>query len=126
MIFNVKGEDLMFADKPNARLSDDDAKKYEQLGLPCGPFADVGLWAPASKSGFEIVHTPVRGTEGVDGVRLVAAGVLPGPAAALPLRRRRRRDEPALVRRHHGRALSRTTQTRDQSESDSRCAELDG
>ncbi len=65
VIFNVKGEDLMFADKPNKRISPDDEKKYEQLGLPCGPFTDVGLWAPASKSGFEITHSLGSRTEGV-------------------------------------------------------------
>ena len=65
VIFNVKGEDLMFADKPNNRISPDDEKKYEQLGLPCGPFADVGLWAPAAKGGFEITHSLGSRTEGV-------------------------------------------------------------
>ena len=56
VIFNVKGEDLMFADKPNARLTSRDEEKYTQLGLPCGPFEDVGLWAPAARS-FEITHS---------------------------------------------------------------------
>ena len=65
VIFNVKGEDLMFADKPNNRISLDDEKKYKQLGLPCGPFADVGLWAPAAKGGFEITHSLSSRTEGV-------------------------------------------------------------
>jgi DNA helicase HerA-like ATPase len=65
VIFNVKGDDLMFADKPNSRLSPDDEAKYAQLGLPCGPFTDVGLWAPAQKGGFEIVHTLGSRQEGV-------------------------------------------------------------
>ena len=65
VIFNVKGEDLMFADKPNGRISPDDEKKYAQLGLPCGPFTDVGLWAPAAKGGFEITHSLGSRTEGV-------------------------------------------------------------
>jgi hypothetical protein len=65
VIFNVKGEDLMFADKPNNRISPDDEKKYEQLGLPCGPFTDVGLWAPAAKGGFEITHSLGSRTDGV-------------------------------------------------------------
>jgi DNA helicase HerA-like ATPase len=65
VIFNVKGEDLMFADKPNNRISPDDEKKYQQLGLPCGPFTDVGLWAPAAKAGFEITHSLGSRTEGV-------------------------------------------------------------
>ncbi|HEX8100740.1 MAG TPA: ATP-binding protein [Actinomycetota bacterium] len=46
IVFNVKGEDLMWLDKPNARLSESDRVEYERLGLPVGPFESVGLWAP--------------------------------------------------------------------------------
>jgi len=49
IIFNVKGEDLLFLDKPNARLEPEEAARYEQLGLPAGPFSSVGLWAPVRK-----------------------------------------------------------------------------
>jgi hypothetical protein len=66
VIFNVKGEDLMFADKPNARLQPEAAEQYAKLGLPCGPFQDVALWAPVSqKSDFEIVHGMGSRAEGV-------------------------------------------------------------
>ncbi len=71
VIFNVKGEDLLFADKPNSWLSDNDEvatrrrEQYAQLGLPCGPFTDVGLWAPAAKGGFEVTHSLGSRTEGV-------------------------------------------------------------
>ena len=66
VIFNVKGEDLMFADKPNKRISPADEEKYKQLGLKCEPFQDVGLWSPASKdSTFEIVHSLGSRQEGV-------------------------------------------------------------
>jgi DNA helicase HerA-like ATPase len=46
IVFNVKGEDLMWLDKPNARLAQADRQDYERLGLEPGPFASVGLWAP--------------------------------------------------------------------------------
>src|SRR5439155_12320512 len=46
IVFNVKGEDLMWLDRPNARLSPADREDYERLGLEPGPFASVGLWAP--------------------------------------------------------------------------------
>jgi DNA helicase HerA-like ATPase len=46
IVFNVKGEDLMWLDKPNARLSATDREDYERLGLPIGAFESVGLWAP--------------------------------------------------------------------------------
>src|SRR5436190_8078073 len=36
IVFNVKGEDLMWLDKPNARLSEADRRDYERLGLPVG------------------------------------------------------------------------------------------
>ncbi len=49
IIFNVKGEDLMFLDKPNARLTDEARSAYAALGLPAGPFESVGLWAPVKR-----------------------------------------------------------------------------
>ena len=49
LIFNVKGEDLLFLDKPNAKLGQADRDDYTRLGLPAGPFDSVGLWAPVKK-----------------------------------------------------------------------------
>jgi uncharacterized protein len=46
IVFNVKGEDLMWLDTPNARLTEAARADYERLGLPAGPFESVGLWAP--------------------------------------------------------------------------------
>jgi hypothetical protein len=46
LIYNVKGEDLLFLDHPNARLGERDRRKYEKLGLAPGPFRSVELWAP--------------------------------------------------------------------------------
>jgi DNA helicase HerA-like ATPase len=46
IVFNVKGEDLMWLDRPNARLTAAGRQDYEHLGLPAGPFESVGLWAP--------------------------------------------------------------------------------
>jgi uncharacterized protein len=46
IVFNVKGEDLMWLDTPNARLTPQDREDYERLGLPSGAFESVGLWAP--------------------------------------------------------------------------------
>src|SRR5438309_1007458 len=46
IVFNVKGEDLMWLDRPNARLSEADREDYERLDLRPGPFESVGLWAP--------------------------------------------------------------------------------
>ncbi len=65
IIFNVKGEDLLWLDKPNTRLDEESRKKYERLGLPVGPFQSVGLLAPVRRNSE--VPMPDTGTrhEGV-------------------------------------------------------------
>lgn len=49
LIFNVKGEDLLWLDKPNARMTPETRADYERLGLPAGPFQSVAFYAPARK-----------------------------------------------------------------------------
>ena len=46
LIFNVKGEDLLFLDHANVALPDDQVARYAALGLPAGPFGSVALYAP--------------------------------------------------------------------------------
>jgi DNA helicase HerA-like ATPase len=46
LVFNVKGEDLLFLDKPNTKLDEDAIAAYHALRLPPGPFVDVGVLAP--------------------------------------------------------------------------------
>jgi uncharacterized protein len=46
LIFNVKGEDLLFLDHPNTELRDDAPARYAKLGLPAGPFGSVAFFAP--------------------------------------------------------------------------------
>jgi DNA helicase HerA-like ATPase len=46
LIFNVKGEDLLFLDHDNVRLPDVQRARYAALGLPVGAFASLGVWAP--------------------------------------------------------------------------------
>jgi len=46
LIFNVKGEDLLFLDHANVRLDAEDIERYRALGLPAGPFASVAVKAP--------------------------------------------------------------------------------
>ena len=58
LIFNVKGEDLLWLDKPNTRLRPEDQSEYEALGLPSGPFQSVSLFAPARRGSA----TPVPDT----------------------------------------------------------------
>lgn len=49
LVFNVKGEDLLWLDKPNNRLDEKAIAAYGKLGLPVGPFPSVGFYAPAKK-----------------------------------------------------------------------------
>jgi DNA helicase HerA-like ATPase len=51
LVFNVKGEDLLFLDHPNLSLAPDQAERYRTLGLPAEPFASVGVWAPPRRDG---------------------------------------------------------------------------
>ncbi|MGH8951994.1 MAG: ATP-binding protein [Acidimicrobiia bacterium] len=46
LIFNVKGEDLLYLDRPNTSLDDNAERLYRQLGLPSQAFGSVGLFAP--------------------------------------------------------------------------------
>jgi uncharacterized protein len=46
LIFNVKGEDLLFLDHPNARLTESTVDDYARLGLSAQPFPDVAVYAP--------------------------------------------------------------------------------
>lgn len=46
LIFNVKGEDLLFLDRANRQLGEDDRAAYARLGLEPGPFESVEFWAP--------------------------------------------------------------------------------
>jgi uncharacterized protein len=46
IIFNVKGEDLLFLDKKNKDLTAEDEAQYAQLGLPAEPFDSVQFFVP--------------------------------------------------------------------------------
>lgn len=75
IIFNVKGEDLLFLDKPNSKVvaKEDEARaakgysadRYTLLGLPRSPFKDTQFLAPPrAGSGAIVPHTDQR-SEGV-------------------------------------------------------------
>ena len=57
LVFNVKGEDLLFLDHANARLTPDQADRYGRLGLPAGPFASFSVYAPPRR------HDPNAGPD---------------------------------------------------------------
>ena len=66
LIFNVKGEDLLFLDRPNAELTDHDRARYARLGLPAEPFHSVALFAPVRRGDQPVPETGSR-LDGVTG-----------------------------------------------------------
>lgn len=50
IIFNVKGEDLLFLDKRNNTLTPQDLTEYEKLGLPAEPFDSVQFYVPPTEA----------------------------------------------------------------------------
>ena len=46
LIFNVKGQDLFYLDKPNRQLEPEERERYRQLGLEPEPFASAAFFAP--------------------------------------------------------------------------------
>jgi DNA helicase HerA-like ATPase len=46
LIFNVKGEDLLWLDHANSRLPLEEGERYRRLGLPVGSFQSVSIYAP--------------------------------------------------------------------------------
>ena len=46
LIYNVKGEDLLFLDRANTQLDDEDRERYRRLGLAPAAFESVAFHAP--------------------------------------------------------------------------------
>lgn len=66
LIFNVKGEDLLFLDHPNTRLDDRTRAAYHRLGLEAAPFPQVTVYAPAragDRSGSPDVASRLTGVD---------------------------------------------------------------
>lgn len=49
LIFNVKGEDLLWLDTPNRAVTEQARAQYARLRLAVGPFQSVRIYAPAKK-----------------------------------------------------------------------------
>ncbi|CAN5674320.1 ATP-binding protein [soil metagenome] len=65
LIFNVKGEDLLFLDHPNTALTDDEAARYKPLGLTPGAFTSVEVFAPPRRGDPTAKPDVASRTEGV-------------------------------------------------------------
>ncbi len=75
VVFNVKGEDLLFIDQPNRRVAEEEAQwmsrngaskgRYEALGLHAGPFESCGLHAPPQATPGGTLVADVQQRDGV-------------------------------------------------------------
>lgn len=65
LVFNVKGEDLLWLDRPNRRFDEKARADFAKLSLPAGPFQSVGLYAPAGRGAVPMPDVGSR----QDGVR---------------------------------------------------------
>ena len=66
LIFNVKGEDLLFLDYPNTKLDEEQRSRYAPLGLEAAPFRSVRVLAPPRRGDPD--GTPATGAR-TTGVR---------------------------------------------------------
>lgn len=65
LIFNVKGEDLLFLDKPNIALEDEESLLYGKLGLPAEAFRSFQIFAPPRRGAGVVVPDVSSRTNGV-------------------------------------------------------------
>ena len=65
LIFNVKGEDLLFLDHDNRQLDPAEHARYEALGLTGGAFKSVELWAPPRRGATTAVPDTGARLDGV-------------------------------------------------------------
>jgi DNA helicase HerA-like ATPase len=65
LIFNVKGEDLLFLDRVNTGLDAGARDLYSRLSLPAGPFQNVRISAPVRSGGMAAIPDTGARQDGV-------------------------------------------------------------
>ena len=65
LVFNVKGEDLLFLDQPNRKVNAATREKYAQLGIEPGPFRSVKIYAPTRRGSKTLMPDTGSRQEGV-------------------------------------------------------------
>ncbi len=67
LVFNVKGEDLLWLDKPNRYLDQEAVDVWHRLGVEPAPFKSVRFWAPPRRRSGDVILPDTGGRlEGVD------------------------------------------------------------
>ncbi len=63
LVFNVKGEDLLWLDKHNKDFDETAAKSWDRLGVKPTPFESVGFWAPPRPKSGDVVVPDISGRQ---------------------------------------------------------------
>ena len=67
LVFNVKGEDLLWLDKPNRFLDREAVEAWHSLGLSPAPFPSVSFWAPPRRYSGDVTIPDTGGRmEGIE------------------------------------------------------------
>ncbi|HLA66455.1 MAG TPA: ATP-binding protein [Acidimicrobiia bacterium] len=66
LVFNVKGEDLLWLDKPNRDFSPAAAEQWAALGVEPQAFPSVSLWAPARPRSGDVLVPDIAGRQDVE------------------------------------------------------------
>jgi DNA helicase HerA-like ATPase len=65
LVFNVKGEDLLWLDKPNREFTEPARASWGHLGVEPHPFPSVSFWAPPRSRSGDVVLPDVGGRQDV-------------------------------------------------------------
>ncbi|MEX1207586.1 MAG: ATP-binding protein [Acidimicrobiia bacterium] len=65
LVFNVKGEDLLWLDKPNRDFTAEHAAKWAALGVEPQAFPSVSLWAPPRPRSGDVLVPDIAGRQDV-------------------------------------------------------------
>ena len=63
LVFNVKGEDLLWLDRPNKHFGDEAAAVWQQLGVTPEPFPSVSFWAPPRERSGDVIVPDLGGRQ---------------------------------------------------------------
>jgi DNA helicase HerA-like ATPase len=68
LVFNVKGEDLLWLDKPNRLFAQAEgaAEGWASIGVEPAPFPSVRFWAPPRRGGGDLIPDTGGRLEGID------------------------------------------------------------
>jgi DNA helicase HerA-like ATPase len=65
LVFNVKGEDLLWLDKPNRHFTPEAAAQWAALGVKPEPFPSISLWAPPRPRSGDVMVPDIAGRQDV-------------------------------------------------------------